>query len=187
MGVKSARVGNYGGTSKSMTDTAQQEWNDNIQWEKDTHEQFFLPFYKEMGWQVLADNVGTNTPWDVKLMIDGKERTIDQKALKTEKSAFVLEIIQDLKTGSLSWLYKDKDEYMYASWKSKEEFYTGNQKPLSLYRVSHGRLKKLLNAHWKEIVELGRFYVALKGIGATLCMNLRWDYLIQEDIAKKLI
>ena len=155
------------------------EFNDNLIYEQQKHIDFFLPFYKEKGWRVMQDNVGRDSaPWDVKLEIDGQIKTVDEKALRKEYGTFIAEILQDIVTGHLGWIYKPKDLYLYSSW--------SNDKLSSLYQVNAPLLNEFLGVNWKKLFNEGKIKVSERGWGITVFAVIEWQDLLYTKVAEKL-
>src|SRR3990167_408584 len=147
-----------------------------VEFEKKKHNDFFLPYYKEKGWEVLQDNIGVNADWDVKLRIDGKDWRIDEKARQKDYGDFLVEIVQDLKTGNRGWLFKEKDMYFYASWNNQDLL------PTTFYVVYSKKLQNFVITNWKNL--LPNIEISIKGWGVTLFAKLKWEDLIFTNIAK---
>jgi len=149
--------------------------------EKKKHFEFFLPYYEGKNWQVIEDNINGNCPidWDVKLEVFVNQFVlVDEKVRNGEFNDFLLEIIQDLKTGKLGWFFGKKDYIFYGSWIDLESVY-----PSSLYSVNSNKLKEYLDG-------LDRFIktcISKKGWGNTWNIKLEWSELLEKGIAKKLI
>ena len=156
------------------------EFNDNLSFEAKKHQEFFLPFYKKKGWRVMQDNVGRGSlPWDVKLEMDGKIKTIDEKALRKDYGTFIAEILQDVVTGHLGWIYKQKDLYFYSSW-------NGDQLS-SFYSVDAKLLNEFLAVNWKKLFNEGKIRVSERGWGITVFAVIEWQDLIYTKVAESLI
>ena len=159
-------------------------FEDLIKFEKEKHETFFLPFYKKKGWQVLQDNVGFNATWDVKLSgnWNGGAYTVDEKARKRSYGDFLVEIMQDLKTGNLGWLYKPKDYYFYAIWADEDL----NGEPIKLYSVNANKLKEFMAENWENLFSGNKIKISRKGWGTTLFALVLWEDLLFTGVAKDL-
>lgn len=155
------------------------QFEDYIKFEREKHEQFFLPYYKERGWEVIQDNIrlGNNLSWDVLLERDGKKIRIDEKARQKDYGDFLVEIVQDLKTGHQGWLFKEKDYYLYGSWDGEELS--------SLYLVDSIKLQEFIKVNWQEL--LSGMELSDKGWGLTLFAKIKWIDLLFTKIAQKLI
>jgi len=160
---------------------SQEELKSNFDWERKKHFEFYLPFYAQQNWQMIQDNIDSNqkNDWDVKLeTFVGQYTLIDEKALRGEWDNFLVEIIQDIKTGNLGWFFGDKDWILYGSWAVIESV-----RPSSLYLV---KLKELKD----YICELDGFIktcISKKGWGITYNLVLNWEDLLEKGIAEKLI
>jgi len=149
--------------------------------ERKKHFDFFLPYYRDKNWLVVQDNINGNSPidWDVKLEIFvGQYVLVDEKVRKGEFGDFLLELIQDLRTGKLGWFFGNKDWILYSSWKE-----LNNNYPDSLYLIKTKKLKEY-------IFSLNGFVqtcISAKGWGITWNIKLNWDKLIEKGIAEKLI
>ena len=148
------------------------------QFEKRKHDEFFLPYYQTKGWEVLQDNLGKKTDWDVKLRIDGKVYTVDEKARQREYGDFLVEIVQDLKTGNKGWVFKEKDFYFYASWVGEEK------EPRSFYTIRSPALQRFVITNWKTL--LAKMEISEKGWGTTLFAKVMWEDLVFTKIAKSM-
>jgi len=155
-------------------------FDDFAAFEKAKHKEFFLPYYQENGWVLLQDNLGKNTDWDVKIFKDGHDYTIDEKARRKEYNDFLVEIVQDLNSGSKGWLFKKKDYYFYASWTNAED-----KEPTSFYVVDALRLRDFVIGNWKDLIP--KMEISEKGWGTTLFVKVFWQDLIFTKIAKKII
>ena len=155
--------------------------NKEFQLERKKHLEFYLPFYQEKNWQLIEDNInsGKKNDWDVKLeTFVGQYATIDEKAREGEFNDLLVEIIQDMKTGSPGWLFSKKDYILYGSWQDIESIY-----PSSLYLVKSEELKDY-------ICELDGFIktcISKKGWGTTWNLRIEWQELIEKKIAKRLV
>ena len=150
--------------------------------EKKKHYDFFLPYYREKNWIVHKDNIDGNKPigWDVEIEFFANKRVwVDEKARKGNYGNFLVEIIQNMKSGSLGWLYDLKFGWiLYGSWNDIESAY-----PSSLYRIRISLLKNyILNLRGFK-----QTYIALNGCGITWNIKLNWQELISNRIADKLI
>ena len=152
---------------------------DFASFEKQKHEEFFLPYYRDRGWEILQDNLGRNTDWDVKLLVNGKEQTIDEKARQKEYGDFLVEIVQDLKTGNRGWVFKPKDFYFYASWVNN------GKEPQSFYAINSSMLQQFVIGNWKKLVP--KMELSEKGWGTTLFAKISWEDLVYTKIAKRLL
>ena|SRR3990167_910453 len=148
-----------------------------VEFEKQKHNEFFLPYYKERGWTVLEDNIGKSTDWDVYLETPEGKFTIDEKARNKEYGDFLVEIVQDLKTGTRGWLFKKKDYYFYASWLSEKL-------PSSFWCIDAQKLQEFVIKNWKSL--LPNMGISEKGWGITLFAKIFWDDLLFTKIAKRL-
>ncbi len=154
------------------------EFENFAEFEKQKHIDFFLPYYKKRGWIILEDNLGNSTDWDVRLETSEGKFTIDEKARSKEYDDFLVEIVQDLKSGNKGWLFKDKDYYFYASWRLKDT------DPSSFYCVDARKLQEFVIKNWKSL--LPTMQISEKGWGVTLFAKIMWQDLISTKIAKKL-
>ena len=156
-------------------------FEDLLKFEDKKHKEFFLPYYQKVGWKVVKDYVGTNSDYDVLIDRNGQQIRIDEKAIRKEWNDFVIEIIQDLKTGSPSWLYKKKDIYLYASWQDIEQI-----NPSSLYEVRAEILKEYIAKEAESLLEYKRFRISNKVFGTTLFVVIPLKELLQLEIARQL-
>ena len=160
---------------------SQEEVKNNFSFERKKHFEFFLPFYQEKNWQVIQDNIDSNqkNDWDVKLeYFAGQYALIDEKALRNDHNDFLLEIIQDMRTGSMGWFFSKKDWILYGSWADIESIY-----PSSLYLVKSKELKDYIYS-LEGFIET---CISKKGWGITWNLKLNWQDLIRRNIAEKLI
>ena len=158
-----------------------EELKNNFDFEKKKHIEFYLPFYEQKNWLLVQDNIDSNqkNDWDVKLEVfAGQYKTIDEKALREEHDNFLTEIIQDMKTGNLGWLFGEKDWILYGSWNNKE-----NIEPSSLYLIRSGELKNYIC----NLEGFIKTCISKKGWGITWNLVLNWKDLIEKNIAEKLI
>ena len=149
--------------------------------ERKRHNEFFLPFYIEKNWQVIKDNIDGNCKmdWDVKLEIfAGEYVLVDEKAITGEWNDFLVEIMQDMETGSLGWFFSRKDWILYGSWADIENIY-----PTSLYLVK----AKELEDYIYRLDGFIKTCISKKGWGITYNLVLNWDDLIIKGVAEKLI
>lgn len=164
-----------------MENFNQQEIKDFFEIEKKKHLDFFLPFYQEKNWLVMEDNINGDKPtdWDVKLEIfAGEYRLIDEKVRQSDYNDFLVEIIQDMKTGKLGWLFGQKDWILYGIWIDLIEI-----RPKNLYLISVNRLK----AYILGLEGFIKTCISKKGWGDTWNLVLYWDELLKKEIARKLI
>ena len=160
---------------------SEQEVKSNFDFERKKHFEFFLPFYEQQNWQLIQDNInsGKKNDWDVKLeTFVGQYTLVDEKALRGEYYNFLVEIMQDMKTGNLGWFFSEKDWILYGSW-ANPDF----PRPSSLYLVKSKELKEY-------ICELDGFIktcISKKGWGVTWNLVFEWNDLLEKNIAKKLI
>src|SRR3990167_6294158 len=112
-------------------------FNQFAEFEKRKHHDFFLPYYKQQGYEVITDNLGKNTDWDVLLKTPDGNIRVDEKARMADYGDFLVEIVQDLKTGNKGWLFKEKDYYFYGSWNK-------NKEPQSLYSINSNMLQSFI-------------------------------------------
>ena len=158
-----------------------EEINKYFALEKKKHFEFFLPYYKEKNWQVFQDNInsGQKNDWDVKLeFFVGQLVLVDEKARKGDFDDFLLEIIQDMKTGSLGWYFSKKDWVLYGSWFDIESI-----NPSSLYLIKCKELQEYVN-NLDGFIET---CISKKGWGITWSIRLNWKELIDKKIAEKLL
>lgn len=159
----------------------QQEIDDNFNLERKKHFEFYLPYYQGKNWQVVEDNINSNhkNDWDVKLEVFAGEYVYaDEKVLRKEWDDFLVEIIQDMETGSLGWFFSKKDWVLYGSWDNIEEIY-----PLSLYKV---KMKELRDYVFR-LEGFIKICISKKGWGNTWNVKLSWQELINKGIAEKLL
>lgn len=152
--------------------------NEFLDFEKQKHTEFFLPYYKKKGWVILQDNLGKSTDWDVYLETPEGKFTIDEKARSKDYNDFLVEIVQDLKSGNKGWLFKDKNYYFYASWETKEI------NPTSFYCIDANKLQEFVVKNWKVL--LPTMQISEKGWGITLFANISWQDLLFTKVAKRL-
>jgi len=149
--------------------------------ERKRHTEFFLPFYQEKNWQVVQDNIDSNhkNDWDVKLKVfAGQYVLVDEKALLGNFDNFLIEIIQDMKTGNLGWYFSKKDWILYGIWDTAESI-----EPAKLYLIKSDKLKEYINSLEGFI----KICISKKGWGNTWNLVLEWNDLINEGVAKKLL
>ena len=160
---------------------SQEETKKYFDLERKKHFDFFLPYYQEQNWQVIKDNINgkCKISWDVKLEVFAdKYRLVDEKVREGDFRDCLVELIQDIKTGSLGWYFSKKDWILYGSWANIETIY-----PSSLYLV---KTKELEN----YVCDLEGFIktcISKKGWGITYNLVLNWDELIKKNIVEKLI
>ena len=162
-------------------ETNQQQINKYFEIEKRKHFEFFLPYYKEKNWQVFQDNInsGQKNDWDVKLeYFAGEYALVDEKARQGDFGDFLLEIIQDMKTGSLGWYFSKKDWILYGSWADIESI-----TPSSLYLIKAKELKDYVNS----LNGFMQTLISKEGWGITWNIKLNWKELIDKKIAEKLL
>jgi len=150
--------------------------------EKKKHYDFFLPYYRQKNWIVHKDNINGNRKieWDVELEpFVGKFVQVDEKARVGDYGDFLVEIIQNMKSGSLGWLYGLKIGWiLYGSWRNINDF-----NPSSLYKVRIGMLKSYI----LKLKGIRKTCIAPDGWGITWNVILSWDELILNRVAEKLI
>jgi hypothetical protein len=160
---------------------SQEETNNNFSFERKKHFDFFIPYYRKKNWLVVKDNIdsGYKNDWDVKLEIfAGQYALVDEKARKGEYNDFLVEIIQDLRTGNLGWFYGEKDWILYGSWDDLENVY-----PTSLYLVK----AKELDDYIDNLEGFFKTCISKSGWGNTWNLKLEWKELLDKNIAEKLI
>jgi hypothetical protein len=160
---------------------SQEELKNYFSIEREKHFKFFLPYYQEKNWIVHKDNINGNCAisWDVQLEIEaGKLVLVDEKVREKDKGDFLVEIIQDMKTGKIGWLFGEKDYILYGSWEDLKEDY-----PKSLYAIDSDGVKNYINSLKGFITTC----ISKKGWGNTWNIVLDWNNLIIKGIAKKLI
>jgi len=158
-----------------------EELQNNFSFEKKKHFEFFLPYYQEKNWQVIQDNINgaCKISWDVELEVfNGRFVKVDEKALRKEYGNFLVELIQDMRTGNLGWFFGEKDWILYGSWENEE-----NAEPASLYIIDSKKLKNYIYG-FKGV---GTTVISHAGWGITWNIVLEWDDLIINEVAKKLI
>ena len=159
----------------------QEEINKYFELEKKKHIEFYLPFYLEKNWQVVQDNINSNhkNDWDVKLeVMAGQFILVDEKVRTKDHRDCLVEIIQDMDTGSLGWLFGKKDRVLYGSWGDINSIY-----PSSLYSIKVKELKQYIDSLDGFI----KICISKKGWGNTWNIILGWDELINKKIVKKLL
>lgn len=160
---------------------SQQETRQFFNFERKKHTDFFLRYYRERNWIVLEDNINSNqkNDWDVRLEVfAGQYVLVDEKARNGEYGDFLMEIMQDMNSGSLGWFFSKKDWILYGSWNDPESAY-----PTSLYLVKSKELKDY-------IATLDGFIktcISKTGWGNTWCIVLNWNNLISKNIAERLL
>lgn len=159
---------------------SQEEVNQNFNWERKKHE-FFLSLYAEKNWIVHKDNITAElkSDWDVKLEVfASKYKLADEKARQGDHNDCLIEIVQDMKTGKMGWLFGEKDWIFYGSWIDLESFY-----PSSLYLIEAEKLKEYINSLEGFI----KTCISKKGWGNTWNLVLNWQDLIEKRIVEKLL
>ena len=148
--------------------------------EEKKHREFFLPYYEERNWIVVQDNIGKGKySWDVKLEVRvGEYITVDEKVRTKNYDDFLLEIIQDMKTGNLGWLFGDKDYVFYASWDDMDKY-----EPISFYIINMFKLKEYLCNLDGSL----NTFISKKGWGTTWNLKIDWKILLDTQIAQKII
>ena len=160
---------------------SQEETKQNFAIERKKHFDFFLPYYRDRNWLVAEDNINSDkkNDWDVKLEVfAGEFRLVDEKVLRQEWNNFLVEIIQDIKTGNLGWFFGDKDWILYGSWEDIENTY-----PSSLYLIK----AKELEEYVVGLEGVIKTCISKKGWGITWNIVLEWDDLLYLKIAEKII
>ncbi len=160
---------------------SQEEINSYFDLERKKHFDFFLPFYQAKNWIVHQDNIDSDhkNDWDVKLEVfAGQYILVDEKARIGEYNDFLLEIMQDIKTGNLGWFYHKIDWILYGSWNDLENYY-----PNSLYLVKTKELKNYVD----NLEGFIKTCISKKGWGNTYNIVFEWDVLINARIAEKLL
>lgn len=164
------------------TETSKQDWDAFLKWEKDKHDNFFVPYYKENGFELIKDFVGINWHWDVEIKKDDKILRVDEKARQREYDDFLVEVFQCLKTGKIGWLYKPKDIYFYASWEIMSGS-TAIDPPNSAYWINSHRLIDFVVENFDDLESV----ISEKGYGLTYNKKAKWDDLIYLKIAQKIL
>jgi len=157
---------------------SQEETKEYFDFERKKHFDFFLPFYQEKNWQVVEDNINGDcaVDWDVKLEVFANRYVlVDEKARKGDFNDCLVEIVQDMETGKLGWLFGKKDWILYGSWEDEDSI-----TPSSLYLVDSKRLKEHINSFEGFI----KTCISKKGWGNTWNITLDWNDLIKKGIAK---
>jgi len=163
------------------SDMSQEEVNNYFEFERKKHFDFFLPYYQEKNWQVIQDNIDGNQPidWDVKLEISaGNHILVDEKARTGEFGDCLIEVIQDINTKKLGWLFGKKDFILYGSWIDIKSIY-----PSSLYMINSNKLKEYIN----NLDGFRKICISKKGWGNTWNLILSWGELINKEVAEKLL
>lgn len=160
---------------------SQQEIDKNFNFERKKHFDFFLPYYQEKNWQVIQDNINGNCKisWDVELEVFvGQCVRVDEKARIKDYGDCLVEIIQDIRTGNLGWLFGEKDYIFYGSWDNIDDI-----EPTSLYSINSEKLKSYIYG----LSGNPEIRISKSGWGITWNIALEWDELIKNEVAKKLI
>jgi hypothetical protein len=152
-------------------------FDEELLWEERIHKGFFLPFYEKRGWKVIEDNLGKNTPYDVKIEKDGRTYRINEKATHAPRDGMTVELSQNVADPKGSWLHHDKEVYLYA------ECREGSEEVVTLHSVSHQKLCTAIfdKGFWKT--NMLRPMVSLGGYGITIIVAPRWEVLVKEGIA----
>ena len=159
----------------------QQEITNFFELERKKHFDFFLPFYQEKNWIVHKDNIAGNCPtdWDVKLEVfAGQYILMDEKVRQGEFNDCLVEIIQDMRTGGMGWIFGEKDYILYGSWENTEDV-----RPSSLYLIKSKMLKEYVN----NLDGFVKTCISKKGWGNTWCLVLSWEDLMNNKVAEKLL
>jgi hypothetical protein len=170
----------------TMSDTAR-SIEAEYRWEARVHKEFFLPYYRENSWTVKDDYVGQGKhPWDVTI-----ERTwysspaplapsprftetlkVEEKAHHGQFPAMLIEIVQDMVTGSPGWFLTCEADVL-----------------LDLGQDDRGHtlrwvdMEKLRASTWIDAVV--RYGYNTGGWGLTLYALVPWAYLEKEGIARR--
>ena len=159
----------------------QSDLENNFNWEREKHFDFFLPYYKSRNFFIHQDNINSKhkNDWDMKVEVfAGDYKTIDEKAIRGEFNNFLLELMQDLKTGNLGWFFHETDLILYGSWKELEK-----KEPNSLFLVNCAELKN----HLLNFDGFIKTCISKKGWGTTWNIILEWPELLNKKIAERLI
>jgi len=154
---------------------SQQEWEKFLKFEKEKHDNFFIPYYKKKGYKIIEDWVGKNSPYDVKIEKDGRLIKIEEKARSQIYDDLLVEVMQDLESGKLGWFYNTTaDLLLYGMWGNKIE-------PEMMYVVNMQKLRKLVMNEFLKFEDK----ISVKGYGITFNKIINWSDLLWNKIATK--
>lgn len=158
-----------------------QTFEDHLSFEKKKHQEFFLPYYKSRGWEIIDDNIVSNrtTSWDVRVKNDIGVITIDEKARTGVWNDLLVEVLQDVETGNLGWVYKFKDYYLYGMWEDEI-------KPEKLYWIDANKLKEFVGENFMKFLDNNEYNISEKGWGKTFFITAKWNDLEYLKIAELL-
>lgn len=160
---------------------SQEETKQNFDFERKKHFDFFIPFYNNQNWQVNKDNINSNqkNDWDVELEIyAGQYVRADEKAIRGQFNNCLIELIQDMQTGSLGWYFGKKDWILYGIWGNPEKI-----EPTELYKIQVEKLDEYIYGLEGFI----KTCISKKGWGITWNLVLDWYELVNKNIATKLL
>lgn len=131
-----------------MTEERKAQLEKNFQWEKEKHDQFFLPWYKENGIEVVKDNVGRGyAEYDTMIRKDERIWRVDEKAIRGFYENIYVEILQDIKTGSLGWIYtKQIDILFWTFWNHETD-----DRPRRAYWIEKPKVLEYVATNFRKL------------------------------------
>jgi len=146
----------------------QGEVNENFAFERSC-QPFADAFYISRGYKIDRVQGKQNKLGDVYLSKNGSVFLIEEKFLRQELNFMFVEIVQDVKTNNIGWLWYTGSEYIFYCM------------PETQYFCHTERLRNFIR-------EFGDFYKTLisrKGWGQTENKAVDWGTVIHKKIAKK--
>ncbi len=162
-----------------QTENSRKEWEEFLVWEKQKHQDFFLPYYQKNSIEVLQDFGGKGyKSYDVLIKKDGIPLKIDEKARQKNYDDLLVEVFQCLKTGKIGWLYNPINYYFYAMWQDKN-----SELPESAYMVDAKKLIQFVADNFDKLPSR----ISEKGYGMTYNKIAKWPDLVFVKVAKKIV
>ena len=124
---------------------------------------FMDSFYKEKGAISIIPHPDRKfDDWDKVVKFPNITYKIEEKARIGDYNDILVEVLEDLKTGDLGWIYQTKADIIIYVVYQKE----GDEKPKRIYKIIVTRIKEYLIDHARELFQNSN--VAPLGYGLTL-------------------
>jgi hypothetical protein len=119
-------------------------------------------YYEYLGYEIIQEAPArVFDDWDRILKVKGELVKVEEKARRGEYDDVLVELIEDLKTGDLGWIYQTKaDKLIYSFFDNK------GKNPNKIYMFDMETIKNYLFNNIKELIHNSN--ISPKGYGLTL-------------------
>lgn len=149
-----------------------------FEWEKEA-QKYFNTWYENKGWTYTRIEGKENESGDVRVSKNGKEFLIEEKSERIVTNNMCVELIQDVDSVNLGWMFKTKADYI--------NYIQCDGEDITKVKHHHMIHMEKLTTHLFHDGNSVRINETDKGFGRTINCLIPWSILTMMGIAKNVM